>query len=63
MRTFRASGEAQVRPPEAPVRHGLLRGSRDLRLTQEVLGHESAETTQVYTQVSPLEAAAVIARL
>ncbi|WP_051737489.1 tyrosine-type recombinase/integrase [Pseudonocardia halophobica] len=37
--------------------------SRDLRLTQELLGHSSPATTQIYTQFSQDHAAAVVAHL
>lgn len=41
----------------------FYRQSRDLRLTQTVLGHASPVTTAVYTAVSPGDAAAVVQAL
>lgn len=38
----------------------VYRASRDIRLTQDLLGHQSPVTTAIYTQTSPLDAVAVV---
>lgn len=41
----------------------VLRSSRDLRVTQELLRHQSPATTAVYTQVSDMDKVAAVNRL
>lgn len=38
----------------------IYRASRDIRLTQDLLGHQSPVTTAIYTQTSPLDAVNVV---
>jgi integrase/recombinase XerD len=61
----RAAG-LEIRVSPHSLRHGcathLLQGGADIRHVQKILGHESVETTAIYTKVAPTDLARAVAR-
>ena len=55
-----------LRDHRSPAAHyfgtAIYEASHDLRVTQELLGHQSPSTTSIYAAFSPIEAARAVTR-